>query len=267
MPGQDACAGDGDGMVAKAEELATEIRPGVVRPDWSAVTTPAARNALSGRMSARAGLLDKWSHALDPDEDLVWRNILKRYATMGRPPQAADLAGDTGIPSDRVGALLRKLQLRDLVGLENESDKIRHAYPFTESETGHRVGFGRHVLSALCAIDALGVGDMYRTDIRVQAQCRSCGETISVVTTDQGRKLGSVAPAGAVIWYDFAYGDSAASSCCPSIAFFCSDEHLRRWLEGQEPARAGVRLSMNEGLELGRAIFAPILREPVSALP
>lgn len=252
-------------MIAKLEELGTEIRPGVLRPDWSAVTTSAAREALNGRMSARAGLLDKWSHALDPDEDLVWRNVLQRYATIGRPPQAEDVAGDTGISRDRVGALLRKLQLRDLIGLENGSDTIRHAYPFTESETGHRVEFGGHVLRALCAIDALGVGDMYRTEIRVEASCRSCGETISVVTTDQGLKLGSVAPAGAVVWYDFAYGDSAASSCCPSIAFFCSDEHLRRWLEGQEPERAGVWLSMNEGLELGRAIFAPILREPVSA--
>ena len=41
----------------RTEEFTTEIRPGVLRPDWSAVTTLAARNALNGRMSERADLL------------------------------------------------------------------------------------------------------------------------------------------------------------------------------------------------------------------
>ena len=72
----------------EAQELSTEIRPGVMRPDWSVVTTPAARKALNGRMSARAGLLDKWSQALDRDEDLVWQTVLHSYAASGRPPHA-----------------------------------------------------------------------------------------------------------------------------------------------------------------------------------
>lgn len=38
-------------------------------------------------------------------------------------------------------------------------------YPFTESVTGHRVELNKHTLHALCAIDALGVADMYETDI------------------------------------------------------------------------------------------------------
>lgn len=251
--------------VGEPQQLTTEIRPGVLRPDWSAVTTAAARKALSGRMSARAGLVDKWSHALHRDEDLVWRTVLQRYAALGRPPSTSEIAKETGIACERVGALLRKLQLRDLVGLENGSDAIRHAYPFTESATGHQVELGGRVLNALCAIDALGVGEMYQIDIKVQARCRSCGALISVETTHDGRALKSVAPPEAIVWYDFAYGENAASSCCPSIAFFCSDEHLQRWLDAQEPARVGARLSMDEALELGRAIFAPILREPVTA--
>ena len=34
----------------RADELAVEIRPGVFRPDWSLVTTEAARQALAGRV-------------------------------------------------------------------------------------------------------------------------------------------------------------------------------------------------------------------------
>jgi alkylmercury lyase len=51
----------------KPREPAVEIRPGVFRPDWSAVRKPGARRALTGHMAARGGLLDRWSHALDAD--------------------------------------------------------------------------------------------------------------------------------------------------------------------------------------------------------
>lgn len=64
------------------------------------------------------------------------------------------------------------------------------------------------------------------------------------------------------MWYDFAYRGSACASCCPAIAFFCADEHLRRWLEAETPRRQGARLATDEALELGRAIFGPVLDEP-----
>lgn len=73
----------------------------------------------------------------------------------------------------------------------------------------------------------------------------------------------NVSPAGAVVWYDFAYeGGAAANSCCPSIAFFCSEEQLRRWLDQQTPSRHGVTLVMEEALEVGSAIFGPVLTVP-----
>lgn len=241
---------------------AAEIRPGVLRPDWSAVATPAARQALAGRMTARSGLLGKWSHTLETSEDTVWRTVLRLYAAKGRPPNVDEIAATTGIDGGRVGALLRKLQLRDLVGLGAGAETIWLAYPFTERATGHRVELDGHVLNALCAIDALGVAAMYGSDVTVESQCRSCGETIRVTTADAGRALRSVSHPGAVVWYDFAYGDSAASSCCPAIAFFCSDGHLQRWLDSQASPRTGARLDMNEALDVGRAIFGPVLAAP-----
>lgn len=252
-------------IVNPTRERAAEIRPGVLRPDWSTVTTPAAREALAGRMTARSGLLDRWSHALGANEDIVWGTVLRLYAARGRPPGADEIAAATGIDESRIAALLRKLQLRDLIGLEAGSDTIWLAYPFTERATGHRVELNGHVLNALCAIDALGVAAMYGTDVTVESQCRSCGETIRVATGDAGRTLRSVSHPEAVVWYDFAYEDSAASSCCPAIAFFCSDGHLQRWLDGQVARRTGARLDMNEALEVSRAIFGPVLREPTPA--
>jgi hypothetical protein len=132
-------------------------------------------------------------------------------------------------------------------------------YPFTEAQTGHRVRLGGHVIAAMCAIDALGVGAMYGRDIDVEAACRWCGGDIRVATADQGRALADVSPPGAVVWYDFAYDGSAAVSCCPAMALFCSDEHLERW-RMSTPERRGLRLSTREALEVGRALFGPVLR-------
>lgn len=110
--------------VNPARERAAEIRPGVLRPDWSAATTPAVLQALAGRVTARSGLLDKWSHALEASEDIVWRTVLRLYAAKGRPPNVDEIAVATGIDGGRVGALLRKLQLRDLVGLDAGAETI-----------------------------------------------------------------------------------------------------------------------------------------------
>jgi alkylmercury lyase len=114
----------------------------------------------------------------------------------------------------------------------------------------------------MCAIDALGTGAMYGRDVEIDSRCRLCGDGIRIVTAKQGTALDAVLPAGATVWYDLAYCDSAAISCCPTIAFFCSDEHLARWLEAQTDRRHGMRLSITEAHEVGQAIFGPVLRPP-----
>lgn len=98
-------------------ERAGEIRPGVLRPDWTAITSAGARTALAGRMAARSGLLDKWSHRLDAAEDLVWRAILQLYADRGRPPETEDIVAETGIAADEVKCLVLALRSRDLIDL------------------------------------------------------------------------------------------------------------------------------------------------------
>lgn len=242
-------------------EPTIEIRPGVFRPDWRTATTPAAREALDGRSAARPGLIDKWLHTLTPDEDRVWRSVLELYAALGRSPSAHEISDEIGRSESSISDLLRQLQHRDLLALSPDKT-IRYAYPFTEAKTEHRVTLRSRTLNALCAVDALGTGAMYGTDVVIRSACRSCGNAIHVATADQGRALADVSPGGAVVWYDFSYGDSAAASCCPTITFFCEDGHLRRWLDAQTARRHGMRLSMGEALEVGRAIFGPVLRSP-----
>jgi alkylmercury lyase len=238
-----------------------EIRPGVFRPDWSAVVTRRASEALAGRMTARAGLLDQWAVRLGTSEDLLWRTILQLYVDLGRPPELVEIVAVTGIDTDVATGLLDVLRSRDLIGLDPHGEGIRLAYPFTQAATGHSVEVKGRTLQALCAIDALGVGSMYGTDVTIASTCHHCGSMIRARTADKGKSLQEVVPARAVVWYDFAYAGSAASSCCPAITFFCSGEHLEQWRHDQKTQHAGVDLTMAEALEVGRAIFGPVLAE------
>jgi alkylmercury lyase-like protein len=240
---------------------AVEIRAGVFRPDWSVVTKPRAREALVGRLAARAGLLDRWAVRLEAVEDLVWRTILRLYADCGRPPMLADIVYAIGIAPDGLKDVLRILRSHDLIDLDPHTGNLRLAYPFTQAVTGHRVEIRDHVLHALCAIDALGVAGMYGTDVVISSRCHHCGAPVQVETASEGKALRSVMPSEATVWYDVAYDASAATSCCPAIVFFCSDEHRRRWLDDQMPRRNGIGLTIDEALEVGRAIFGPILVE------
>jgi len=240
---------------------AVEIRPGVFRPDWSLVTKRRAREALTGRLAARAGLLDRWALRLEAAEDLIWRTVLRLYADCGRPPMLADIAAASGIAADDIAGTLQTLWKHDLVALDPHSGDIRLAYPFTQVATGHRVELQGHVLHAPCAIDALGIADMYSTNVAISSRCHHCGAPVRVETASEGKALRSVMPSAAAVWYDFAYDASAATSCCPAIAFFCSEDHRRQWLNDQTPRREGIGLAMDEALEVGRAIFGPVLVE------
>ncbi len=251
----------GEDLCCQSEEsrLATEIRPGVQRPDWSVVTKPAAREALIGRNRAWAGPSEKWIGTLTTLQDLTWRTVLELFGRLGRPPQLSEVGKAIGLAPEQIRVLVSELQVRDLLGIDNAAGTIVYAYPFSGKATGHRVELHGSKLNALCAIDALGVGGMFRSDVTIESSCRACEAKIEIATAEAGKSLRSARPADAVVWYDLAFSRSAATSCCPSIAFFCRDQHLQQWLAGQISRRAGYRLTLNEALEVGRAIFEPIL--------
>jgi hypothetical protein len=247
------------------DDLAVEIRPGVLRPDWSVVTTSAARQALRGHVAGRSTLLEHWLQPLDTDADLVWQSLLRLFVCVGRPPRVIEIAAESKLPALRVPEILRELERRDLIGLKPGTDLIRFAYPWTTEPSGHRVALGAHVLWALCAIDGLAAGRMYRTDASIDSACTFCAAKIYIATGLHGCALRTMSPPEAVVWYDFAFASCAAASCCRWITFFCSDAHLAAWLGARSPHPAGVRLSPPEALEVGSAIFGPVLCEPVAS--
>ena len=68
-------------------------------------------------------------------------------------------------------------------------------------------------------------------------------------------------PASAVVWSGIRPTQgTAANTLCTVLAFFASDEALETWRREEHPDQQGYPLSMQEGLEVGKAIFGPMLR-------
>ena len=232
------------------------VRPGVTIPDWSVVTSRAVKDALLAMVGSNH-VLNRWS-GYDLAADRVRVALLQLYAADGRAPTIGTLGERAALSESAIRPLLEELRRRDLVVLDD--DKIVGAYPFTDLDTGHQVTVDGRTLNAMCAVDALGVGAMTERDIAVASPCRHCGAPVRITMRDRGQALADVAPVTAVVWLSVRYEDGcAASSLCATTAFFCSDEHLSAWRDERSADEPGFRLSIEEGLEAGRALFGPSL--------
>jgi hypothetical protein len=241
-----------------ADRPTWEIRPGVRFPDWSAIRSPKAEATVQDIFAILG--IDKWWENYSDTEDRLRCILLHDYAGHGRAPTLPALAAAAGMPEEQAREVLARLRNRDLVVFDAAQDRIGGAYPFTDRDTGHRVRLGDVPVNAMCAIDALGAGAMYRRDIGVVSRCRACDRLISVETGASGTALASCTPGTAIVWSGLRYADNcAATSLCTVIAFFCSDAHLEEWRNANHPAIRGHRLSIEEAHEVGTAIFGPML--------
>lgn len=235
------------------------LRPGISVPAWSLVTDRTGQDALATSMEA-AGRAEKWS-GLDPAEDALWQVILRMLAHGGPAPDAAGLATVTGLAETEVAATLLSLRQRDLLVLDASEKSVTAAYPFCTWTTGHQVALvGWGVAECLCAIDALGAGAMLGCDAVVTSRCAECGIPIRVTLGEQGRALGTVEPAGTLVWSGIRYaGDCGATSGCRTKVFACSDVHLDAWRVRAAADVPGFRLTMEAALQVGAALFVPML--------
>lgn len=251
-----SCSPDKVAASAAATQPSYAMRPGVTFPDWSVVSSPAVKDALLA-MVGSGHVLNRWS-GYDPATDRVRVTLLRLYAEHGRAPTPGALAERTATSETTIQPLLQELRRRDLVVLDGY--RIVGAYPFTDRDTGHRVTLDGRSLNAMCAVDALGIGAMTGHDVAIASHCRNSGAPIRITTRDRGRGLADVAPVTAVVWLSVRFeGACAANSLCAATSFFCSDDHLAAWRREHQSHEPGFRLSIEEALEAGRAIFGPSL--------
>jgi hypothetical protein len=113
------------------------VRPGVTFPDWSAVTSPAVKDALLA-MVGSDHMLNRWSGYDPAATDRVRTALLQFYAEHSRAPTKSTLATRTGLNETAITPLLEELRRRDLLVLDG--DQIIGAHPFTDRDTGHQAG-------------------------------------------------------------------------------------------------------------------------------
>ncbi len=231
--------------------------------DWSAATSPAAREALEA-IVRDFDMLRRWG-GLAPREERAHRAILGLFARLGRAPLFHEIAAESGLERTDLPAVLAALAERDLIMLGDDRERVVGAYPFADRDRGHGVVLAGQRLHAMCALDALGIGAMLDEDATIASSCAACGAEIQIATRARGTALDRAFPAASVVWAALAYADAcAACSMCPRTAFFCSDEHLRSWRRDNADER-GYRLDLAEALEVGRALFgrrlAPAARD------
>jgi mercuric reductase len=243
---------------AKATALPSFImRPGVSCPDWSVVTSPVVKDALLAMFESEH-ILNRWS-GYSPAEDRR-AALLGLYAEQGRAPTIDALAARARLDTAEARGQLAELRQRDLVVLSRDRERIIGAYPFTDRDTGQRVKLDGRTVNAMCAVDALGVGAMLGRDVQIDSRCHRSGSAIRITTRDCGRAIAVAHPETTVVWLSLRYeGGSAAYSLCTVTVFFATDDHLEAWHKDQPADMRGLRLSLGEALEAGRAIFGPSL--------
>jgi hypothetical protein len=209
------------------------VRPGEVLSAWRARALP-----------------------LDPVEKAVHQAILRGFAATGRPPTGSDLDPATAGSGRTSGEVLAALHELDAIRFGPDGG-IAVAYPFSAAPTRHRVRIGDRVeVSAMCAIDALGMYAMLGEDTRIDSVDVTSGHPVTVTMTAGGTRW---EPVGAVVFIGAdAAGGPSADCCCDYLNFFTDIGAARAWTAAH-PHVPGQILTQAEAVDLGARLFGHLL--------
>ena len=190
---------------------------------------------------------------LPPELRQLHRAVLQAFLTAGRPPHQRDLPLAGGVDRDEA---FRQLREMDLVHLGGDG-YVRAAYPFSGRMTGHFVQLGDGlVLSAMCAIDALGIPLMTGRDAVIVSNEPGCGQPIRIERRGNRWRW---SPAGTVVLAAQSRGDGPAADClCPAITFHAGRQSATDHL-CSHPGWTGQVLDQGEAIEVARWSFASLL--------
>ncbi|MCK2244173.1 MULTISPECIES: alkylmercury lyase family protein [unclassified Crossiella] len=222
-----------------------------------APTLSQLRAALTNATTAAAELR-AWRARATPAEvaeRAVHQAILRAFASTGQPPSAARLQQVAAANGATADSILTRLHEADVIRLD-QAGAIRVAYPFSAVPTRHqvRLATGRTV-SAMCAVDALGIPAMLGTDATITCIDPVTGERV-VVTVHNGGHTWE--PASAVVFASAAAGTGpSADCCCDHLNAFVSPATAHHWMS-EHPGIPGELLATATAERLGRHIFGTL---------
>lgn len=124
-------------------------------------------------------LIDSISSRLTTDED-SFRKILMNYTIDNNGPFNINYEPSAELAGFDVPGMIEKLREKQAAVIDGGGN-VNFIYPVSALPTHHKVYLqdGRS-LSAMCAIDAMGVAFTLRQDIKVASKCSECGELIYI---------------------------------------------------------------------------------------
>lgn len=185
------------------------------------------------------------------------RAVLRAFLDEGAQPTATWLREQASKLSLDPGEAIARLAAADLVHVAGNSVTV--AYPFSGAPTAHRVrpSNGQPVW-AMCALDALGVLLMARSDGTVSSSDPDTGTPIRVE-----RRSGQWQwePGNTVLLLAFtSAGQPSAQGLCPVIDF-CHDAEGAQARLRANPGLVGQAVSQVTAVELADRVYGSLLSE------
>jgi Alkylmercury lyase len=218
------------------------------------------------RPGPRIGSVQQRQAGLPEPMRALHRRLLAAFLTHAGPPEpaaVADLAVELGLDPDRA---LGSLAAADLVHRGAAGGTISVAYPFSGPPTPHQVELaGGATVSAMCALDALGIPQMARRDARIRSIDPVSGQP---VTVEAHHGAWQWEPATTVVLVATAAGGACgavADCCCPHINFHTDPRHAQAYLQAH-PGMTGELLGQADVVATAGRIFGGLL-DPSASNP
>ncbi len=199
-----------------------------------------------------------------PDRARLLIRVWRRLAT-GRPVTGAQvdrMIADIGIGRDEAHPFLREITERD------GADNIVGIMGLSLNDHPHRLYVNGASLSAWCAADTLFLPSMLQQTATVESYSPVSKQMVRLTVSPE--RVEDVNPASAVVSMvivdpkreDMASVEAIWSTFCEHIHFFASREEAERWAAGRDDIAI---LTVDEGFELGRQVWARVLRYAVES--
>src|SRR6266849_3560693 len=157
----------------------------------------------------------------------VHQAVLRHFTATGSSPEPEALEPAAGRYGRTAGQVLAELDRGDFLTIGADG-KIRAAYPFSATQTPHRVRItGGAEVWSMCAIDALGIPAMLGQDVVITSRDPVTGEPVTVTAGPDRTAPPSGSPAAR--WYTSAAAAAPAwrprSAATPSTSSPAQPRH------------------------------------------
>ncbi len=185
----------------------------------------------------------------------VLRAILRGFLDHGQPPAPADLRGVADAAGLNLEAALCELVRHDMLVTDAASGAILGAYPFSGVPTAHQVAItGLATVSAMCAVDALGIPFMVKRTATITSRDAATGDPLYIQIEPSPERV-AADPPGIIVFAGSTGSEGTAAACrCPFINFFRSAEAAAIYQQAH-PELDGKVLSLDAAVTYGRRVF------------